>query len=243
MTQVFDPLRALKGLEGFIWYLKDYTTYKKLPQAESINLIDLYPTVHERNKSHEIDSHYYYVNSWAMRLIISSKPKYHVDVASQVIFSALLSAVIPVTYIDYRPIDTELNGLKCISGSATDLPFKDELIESISCLHVAEHIGLGRYGDPLDPLGTLKAACELQRVLSPGGNLFFAVPVGRQRLCFNAHRIHSAKTICEYFSQLELIEFSGVYDNGTFVSNVKLSEFDNNEYACGMFWFRKRPNG
>ncbi len=31
-------------------------------------------------------------------------------------------------------------------------------------MHVVEHVGLGRYGDPLDPDGDLKAIAELKRV-------------------------------------------------------------------------------
>ena len=108
-----------------------------------------------------------------------------------------------------------------------------------SCLHVAEHIGLGRYGDQLDPKGTFSTAVELERVLAPGGNLYFALPIGIPRVCFNAHRIHAAETICAYFSGLTLMEFSGVHDDGRFVERVTLEEFRSSEYACGLFWFSK----
>jgi SAM-dependent methyltransferase len=104
---------------------------------------------------------------------------------------------------------------------------------------VAEHIGLGRYGDPLDADGTRKAVRELTRILAPGGSLFFGLPVGIARTCFNAHRIHAAQTIREYFGGLELVEFSGVHDDCRFIERVALSEFEDDAYACGMFWFRK----
>src|ERR1035437_9128085 len=67
--------------------------------------------------------------------------------------------------------------------------YRIKVLVSVSCLHVAEHIGLGRYGDPIDPLGTNKALLELQRVLAPGGVLLFSMPVGRERVEFNAQRI------------------------------------------------------
>jgi hypothetical protein len=57
-------------------------------------------------------------------------------------------------------------------------------------MHVIEHIGLGRYGEALDPDGDLKAIRELVRVLAAGGNLLVVVPVGRPRIQFNAHRIY-----------------------------------------------------
>lgn len=72
-----------------------------------------------------------------------------------------------------------------------------------------------------------------------GGNLYFSLPVGKPRLCFNAHRIHSPEQILEYFSDLKLMEFSGVDDKGIFLENIDPSELANQGYACGMFWFRK----
>jgi SAM-dependent methyltransferase len=91
-----------------------------------------------------------------------------------------------VAFLDVRPLDADIEDLEPIAGSVLELPFADRSLPSVSCLHVAEHIGLGRYGDPLDPAGTRKAIAELQRVTAPGGQLLFSLPVGRQRLCFNA---------------------------------------------------------
>jgi len=128
-------------------------------------------------------------------------------------------------------------GLLNCSGDILNLPFADQSLSSISCLHVAEHVGLGRYGDPLNPDGTRLACAELQRVLAPGGDLFFAVPVGRPRVCFNAHRIHTPEIIIDFFEGLNLVEFSGVHDDATFAERVSPGEFSNSIYACGMFWF------
>jgi hypothetical protein len=35
-------------------------------------------------------------------------------------------------------------------------------------MHVVEHVGLGRYGDALDPKGDARACAELARVLAQG---------------------------------------------------------------------------
>ena len=214
--------------------------YSKMSGAEKIKFTDTYPCLFDRTSKTRIDSHYFYQHLWAFKRIHSLNPTLHVDVGSSTDFVGLLSVITQVHFIDIRPLDIcNLENLKNIKGSLLDLPYEDNSLESISCLHVAEHIGLGRYGDPLDPLGTKKAAVELTRCLAKSGNLFFSLPVGKPRLCFNAHRIHSPRHIIDYFSALKLIELSGTGDDKKFIENIDIKVLENSNYACGMFWFRK----
>jgi SAM-dependent methyltransferase len=53
-----------------------------------------------------------------------------------------------------------------------------------------EHDGLGRYGDPIDPNGDIKAMKNLKKLLKPNGLLFLSVPVGKDKLVWNLHRIY-----------------------------------------------------
>ena len=107
-------------------------------------------------------------------------------------------------------------------------------------MHTVEHIGLGRYGDKLDPNGDLKAIKELKRVLSVNGNLLFVVPIGKPKIMFNAHRIYSYNQIINYFNELKLKEFSLVTDSGKFIQNSNKQVADNQKYGCGCFWFKKK---
>ena len=120
-----------------------------------------------------------------------------------------------------------------------NLPLEDASVPSISCLHVVEHIGLGRYGDPIDPDGSVKAAKELVRVLAPGGSLYFSMPVGRSRVEFNAHRIYSVLQVLELFKKLNLVQLCIVSDDGKFHKDVSTTGWENQNYACGMFLFAK----
>ncbi len=239
LAPVCDPLVALRGLRRYPHYIAEWRRYTQLPGAEPLRLADAYPQLHDRTATSSIDPHYFYVNGWAMRRIVAQRPAHHVDIASQTIFVNLLAAVLPVTFVDYRPLQASLAGLTPRAGDILDLPFADGALASVSCLHVAEHIGLGRYGDPLNPQGTRQACAELARVLAPGGQLYFAVPVGRPRVCFNAHRIHAVPTILEYFSALALVEFSAVHDDGRYEEDAALTALDNSDYACGLFLFTK----
>jgi len=238
-TPIFDPLRVVRGLLIYPRYIFDWLRYAHMQGAEHLHLRNAYTQLHDRTGTTGIDAHYFYVNGWAMRRIVAQRPAEHVDIGSQTMFVNLLSAVLPVTFVDYRPLEARMAGLTNRAGDILSLPFPDKSIKSLSCLHVAEHIGLGRYGDPLNPQGTRQACAELSRVLSPGGDLYFALPVGKARVCFNAHRIHSPKTIVDYFAGLELVEFSGLQDDGQFVEHIGLDKFRESEYACGMFWFSK----
>jgi len=107
-------------------------------------------------------------------------------------------------------------------------------------LHVIEHIGLGRYGDPIDPNGSIKACKELQRVLKPNGTLYISLPIGKPRICFNAHRVHDPREVIEYFNKLDLVEFSVVDDAGDFVEKVSPNNYAEQSYACGMYVFKKK---
>jgi SAM-dependent methyltransferase len=109
-------------------------------------------------------------------------------------------------------------------------------------MHVVEHIGLGRYGDPLDPDGDMKAISELKRVLAPGGTLLFVTPVGRPRIMFNGHRIYSYEQIESAFAGLKLREFSLVPDNGHvagIIENAAPALVKEQSYGCGCFWFTR----
>ncbi len=236
---VLDVRTLFQGIAGYAGFLADWRRYAAMPGAEPLRLIDSMPQLHDRTATTPFDAHYFFLNGWAMRRIVGLAPKSHVDIGSTVQFANLLGAVVPVCFVDYRPLPARCEGMESVAGDIAALPFADGTLASLSCLHVAEHIGLGRYGDPLDPAGTRKAAKELARVLAPGGSLFFGLPVGAERTCFNAHRIHAPETICSYFEGLELVEFSGVRDNGRFVERARLEEFADDAYACGMYWFRK----
>ena len=147
--------------------------------------------------------------------------------------------MVPTVFVDYRPLHARGPGLSTLAASLLSLPFDDSTVRSLSCLHVIEHIGLGRYGDVLDPLGSRKAAAELCRVLADGGRLLVSVPVGRERIQFNAHRIFAPQTVMGMFTRLALTSFSLVDDNGVYHPSAHRSVAAACQYACGMFEFVK----
>jgi hypothetical protein len=205
------------------------------------SLEDINPQLSDRASVTPIDRHYTYHPAWAARVLAKTRPNKHVDISSIVNFCAVVSAFIPVEFYDFRPAPLELDGLYTGAADLTRLHFASDSITSLSCMHVIEHIGLGRYGDPLDPDGDLKAIGELVRVLASGGDLLVATPVGRPRVAFNAHRIYDHEEFARCFAPLELVEFVLIEEQGEggLIVAPPPERVRAESYGCGCFWFRK----
>jgi SAM-dependent methyltransferase len=236
---VLDLQRLLSAPREYVRYARDLRAYRALPHAEPQETRDLFPQLWDRLATSAYDTHYFFQDVWAARHVAARRPVRHVDVGSRIDLVGFLTALTDVVFVDIRPLEAELPNLTSVAGNVTALPFPDRSEDSVSCLPVAEHIGLGRYGDALDPDGTRKAARELARVLRPGGQLLFSLPVGRPRLQFNAHRIHDPLDVVALFPELELVEFSGIDDAGRFAANRDLEELRAARYACGLFRFAR----
>lgn len=226
-------------------FTRDYLKFKKLSGKNlrfSVAWKNRYPQLFDNTEETSFDHHYIYHPAWASRIIAVTKPKEHTDISSILYFSTILSAFVPVRFYDYRPANIKLSNLHVGKADLLSLPFADNSIESLSCMHTIEHVGLGRYGDTIDPDGDLKAINELKRVLAKNGNFLFVVPIGKPSLYFNAHRVYSYDQIMSYFDGLKLIEFSLIPDNGKqvgIIKNASREQADSQKFGCGLFWFSK----
>jgi SAM-dependent methyltransferase len=234
---LFDPLRMIRNLVAYPYYVRDALSYRGLPGSEARAQWRYRPILDDWTATTDFDSHYVYLGAWVFRQITTRHPKQHVDVGSQISWVTCLASVTEVVFIDIRPFSGVVPNLTSVAGSVLAMPYPDRTLRSVSCLHVAEHIGLGRYGDPLNPLGTRQAIKELSRVLAPSGHLYFALPVGKPRVFFNAHRVHSPTDIVQWFTEegLSLLEFAAVDDSGSFHAIAIPQDLCSADYGCGMF--------
>ena len=204
-----------------------------------LNWNEVVPYLNDSTANTGFDAHYVYHPAWAARIVKQIAPAVHIDISSTLHFCTQLSAFIAVEFYDYRPAVLMLDNLVSKKADLTHLYFDSNSVESISCMHTIEHIGLGRYGDPIDANGDIKAINELKRVIKPGGSLLFVAPVGKPKIVFNAHRIYDAADVVELFDGFLLKDFSLVKDNNEFISNCNISEAQSQQYGCGCFWFVK----
>ena len=222
-SKLSREFKKFKGLSG---------TNLRFPLEKSIFM-------DEATEATDFDRHYIYHPAWAARVLAETKPAKHIDIASSLHFCTMLSAFILVEFYDIRPAPLVLSHLTTGTADLTRLSFANDSIASLSCMHSVEHVGLGRYGDQIDPDGDLKAISELKRVLAPGGNLLFVVPVGKPKIVFNAHRIYSYDQIISYFEDFSLQEFFLIPDQGNPIANASKEITDKQSYGCGCFWFKK----
>ena len=234
--------RSLKGLPAFLRDLNKYRRMNNYPTFK-FRLADAFPILSDKIESAgSAEGHYFHQDLWAAKKIFARRPVSHMDIGSRVDgFVAHLLVFMPVTVVDIRPMESTLSGLTFLRDDATELgQLETDSVDSISSLHAAEHFGLGRYSDPVDPQACFTFMRAMRRVLAPGGRLYFSVPVGRERVEFNAHRVFSPKTVLDTFSGLELVSFSFVGDDGCLYEDVNPLQLPESDLACGLFEFTKR---
>jgi SAM-dependent methyltransferase len=239
-----DPVQLLNKVRAVPHFIRNARAYRARSGRGPFELraSEVYFTSYERfEAAGSARGHYFHQDLWAARRVVAAGVSEIVDVGSRV--DGFVAHVLPacsVRYVDIRPLPGHVEGLEYVPGSLFDMPFASGSVQFLSCLHVIEHAGLGRYGDDVDPDGHWKAARELARVLAPGGTLLLGTPVGRERLMFDAHRVFDPATVLEMFQGLVLQEFSLIDDIGDRVlANARLSDGRACEYGCGLFMFTK----
>jgi hypothetical protein len=240
----FDPSVLVRNAQAAPRFVTDLLRYSRATVAPGfrIRLRNIRPILNEwSGEAGTLKGHYFHQDLWAARKIFERRPAEHIDIGSRIDgFVAHLMVFMQVRQVDIRPLKSGLRGLEFIQDDATDLgKFQDSSVDSLSSLHAAEHFGLGRYSDPIDPGACFRFMQALKRVLRPGGRLYFSVPVGRERVEFNAQRVFETKTILSNFSGLDLVSFSWVGDDGDLREDSEPLAVPPSEAACGLFEFTK----
>jgi hypothetical protein len=244
-------LHKLRRLAQHLAYLfKVLGQYRQVRSAThprfTADWTDTWLYLRDATATTSFDKHYVFHTAWAARVLAENQPRHHVDVASSLYFVSSISAFVPTTFVDFRPAALGLSGLNSQAGSLMKLPFESNSLESLSCMHVIEHVGLGRYGDPFDYDGDLQALAELTRVLAPGGHLLLVLPIGgKSRIEFNAHRIYTYPQVLGMAQGLLLKEFALIADEGQAEGLVRHADpalAALQRYGCGCFHFIK-PSG
>lgn len=235
---------------GFYHYATDQLRYRKadslVHSGFPLKFRNTYPCLLDRyENAGTLPRHYFWQDLWGARKVFRSGVKRHYDIGSRL--DGFIAHCLPfceIVMLDIRPLSMQIENLQFQQVNCMDMnQISDGSIRSLSSFHAIEHFGLGRYGDPIDPLGHLKAINEMKRIICDGGEIYFGVPIGIQRLEFNAHRIFDPLEIIRFFKEFDLMEFSVIDDNDEFYENVSPEDYHALNYGCGLYHFKKKCVG
>lgn len=246
-----SPIKTVRALRGTPSFIRDLRTFKRMLGDRTDWTFGLMnPMLEERfAQSGTAGGHYFHQDLLVAIRIYQRNPRRHIDIGSRIDgFVAHVASFREIEIIDIRPLDAEIPNVKFLQMDLM-CELKSDYVaisDSLSCLHALEHFGLGRYGDPVDPDGYKIGFANLVQILKPGGTLYFSVPIGRQRIEFNAHRIFGLSYLLEMFEEhhLQLFAFSYVKDDGSLVGNVTITPdlmatVDGMKCGCGIFELNK----
>ena len=249
-----NPITTLNTLRGLPFYFRDLWVLRGQRKA-SARPFDFGPAficVGEKFAEGGVaKGHYFHQDLLVARRIHQHGPQRHVDVGSRVDgFVAHVAAFRPIEVLDIRPLNSQIPNISFLQGDLMR-PLSPALVEStdsLSCLHALEHFGLGRYGDPVDHDGYLKGFANLASMVRRGGRMYLSVPIGPQRIEFNAHRVFAVQTLLDLVKPLFVVErFSYVDDDGDLVEDAGLDagQVGRNfgcRYGCGILELTRRLN-
>ena len=225
------------------WYLDDFDKFIELSRRlSSLGRILSYPILTDKGSpSGSMSGHYFHADLLVAQKIFKKNPRKLVDVGSrQDGFVAHIASFREIEVFDIRPQPTKVEN---IVFKQADLMMEDRSLDAycdaISSLHAIEHFGLGRYGDAIDPAGHVKAIVNIYHILQDKGLFYFAVPIGEQRVEFNAHRVFDVEYLLDLLEgKFEVVNFSYVDDEGDLHKNVSIRNHGCH-YGCGIFELMK----
>ncbi|QSA98302.1 DUF268 domain-containing protein [Methylococcus sp. EFPC2] len=248
---LLSPRQGLRTLRGLILFFRDYLTLKKqVPLAvKEFPFGALFPCIEDRfDEGGVAKGHYFHQDLLVARRIFQNEPKTHVDVGSRIDgFVAHVASFRPIKVVDIRPLSNKVPNIEFVRADLMadlDQSLVDSC-DSLSCLHALEHFGLGRYGDTVDYDGYVRGFDNLYKIVKPGGKFYFSVPIGPQRIEFNAHRVFSVDYLMECFAGKYRVDFiSFVDDRGDLHEHVQYEQKDlagnfGCWLGCGIFELTK----
>lgn len=231
---------------GIRRFLVDFIIFKFSYQGK----IEISPCLHDwHEEGGATKSEYFWQDLLVAKKIFIRNPARHLDIGSRVDgFVAHVASFREIEILDIRPISNNIPGVVYKQADLmSQINNVCDLYDSISCLHALEHFGLGRYGDPINPNGHIDGLHNIVKYLKNDGFLYLSVPIGIERVEFNANRVFDPKSILAIANNISLLLHELlIIQDGSSVSVVDINddnllELGSKRYALGIFTFRKAP--
>jgi hypothetical protein len=239
-----DLRKTLRSLLGLPRYVRDFFRFR----SSYTGRLELLPCLNDWDEEGgTTKDEYFRQDLLVARKIFEAKPERHVDIGSRVDgFVAHVASFRQIEVFDVRPITTQIQG---ITFKQVDfmkpLEGMEGYCDSLSCLHALEHFGLGRYGDPIDQKGFESGFVNMASLLKKDGVFYLSVPIGIERVEFNANRVFEPSSIVNLAIQnsLRLSVFILIHQGGKVdvlaLDDMQFLELVRQRYVLGIFIFYK----
>lgn len=117
--------------------------------------------------------------------------------------------------------------------SYTEFETVENRFDTIISYSSIEHSGLGRYGDPLNPEADLITMKHCHKALKENGMMFLGVPIGKDTLVWNAHRVYGPLRLCLLLEGFEELFWVGA-------SKGRVFKLDHQDHKQPVIALRKR---
>lgn len=240
-----DFRRIFRSVRGLPRYVADLLRFRNVYKGR----LDILPCLQDwYEEGGSTKDEYFWQDLYVAQKIHRANPVKHVDIGSRIDgFVAHVASFREIEVFDIRPITSKIPG---VTFRQADFMNSSELMveycDSLSSLHALEHFGLGRYGDPINPSGYIAGFCNMVKILRSGGLFYLSVPVGIERVEFNANWVFNPRSIIRLATEngLQLKEFAWMCLGETLIESSSM-EKDMDEvgclsYALGVFTFLKK---
>ena len=201
-----EPIKTIqfaKEVPGFIAdSAKFFLSSKRSQQTATDRFIfKLSPSLHDKGQGAGSTSSLYFLQDLSCSTYCNSlRPSSHIDIGSRIDgFVAQIGTSRKLDVLDIRPALIPFNNISFVQGDICKPPNK--LLgryDLVTSLHAIEHIGLGRYGDKIDPKSWLIALRSCRSLASQNGKVLISLPIVEgddSYVEFNSQRIIGAKQV------------------------------------------------
>jgi len=215
-----NPIKTFRFIRAIPQLVRDFITFRKqlkssLRGSQKAIRLTVSPFAHDKHSESGTQQSIYFLQDISCSQYCMSKPyEKHIDIGSRVDgFVSQIAASRSIEVLDIRPSSSMINNINFIQGDITDT--NDDLLgnyDLATSLHALEHVGLGRYGDSINPNGLEISLRNIRALTKVGGETLISLPVSSSQydiIEFNAQRIMSyisiLDSLCEAFEDDKLI--------------------------------------
>lgn len=245
VRKVLALFRFIQDYSKIQRFINDAKEFRK--QGGNIDRISIHLN-EDGESAGDISGQYFWQDLIVAQWVLKQNKSEIVDIGSRIDgYVSNVAASRQLSVVDIRPLNTQIPNVEFIHEDILNIKM-NRVFEIVTSLHTIEHIGLGRYGDQINPQGHKKAFVALTKLVTRGGNLVVSFPISSQtEVEFNGQRKIGFKEPLEWAKSLglELIQFIHLDSKDKLSHFFTFEELDNfvpESGTLGIYFFKKVVN-